>query len=189
MKKNLKLYMVLLGSSPKGRLIEQHDIFFGIGTSVTDLAADMYNFWPDAGMLHIDSWREITHVDGYKITVVPKEQQQPADEKLFFINLGGYKPGELEEFHYKKLAVAQTMNDALKTSKKTTFFKHYTIKGPGASHIDDKYGLDVDDMYKVEDILDEKLRMAYSINITLAPDGFPEDELNIGYVKIGRKPV
>jgi hypothetical protein len=31
--KQLKLYMVMLGCTPEGRLTEQHDIFFGIGTS------------------------------------------------------------------------------------------------------------------------------------------------------------
>jgi hypothetical protein len=36
--------------------------------------------------------------------------------------------------------------------KKSTFFKHW-FQGAGASHIDDKYGIDVDELYRVTDIL------------------------------------
>lgn len=180
------LYMVLLGCTPPGRLTEQHDLFFGIGNSVHDLKQDMYAFWPDAGQLHGDSWRAITNVDGYTIKIVPKEEAQPHPEKLFILNLGGYKPGELEEYHYKALIVAQTMSEAVKASKKTVFYKHYGFKG-AESHIDEKYGLDVDDMHKVEDILPSHLKQKYHIQITKTDSDLPEDELHIGYLKLGKK--
>lgn len=182
---NLKLYMVLLGCTPKGRLTEQHDIFFGIGASVQELKADMYDFWPDGGQLHIDSWREVTHVDGHRIEVVPKDMGESLALKLFFLNLGGYKPGEMEEYHYKMLAVGEKMSVAIRKSKRTTFYKHYGFKG-AESHIDEKYGIDVDDMHKVEDILGEHLRDKYHIKITPDENGV-EDELHIGYVKLGPK--
>lgn len=184
MEHNLKLYMVLLGANPPGRLIEQHDIFFGIGTSIQDLKADMYAFWPDAGPLHIDSWREVTYVGDYSISIVPKADAVPGNEKLFFINLGGYKPDDLEEFHYKLLAVADTMGVAVKQSKQTAFYKHFGFRG-AASHVDEKYGIDVDDMHKVEDILAQQLREQYSIKITHT-DKPVADELHIGYVKLGK---
>lgn len=176
--------MVLLGATPPGRLIEQHDIFFGIGTSIQSLKADMYAFWPDAGQLHVDSWREVTHVNGYSISVVPKNETIQG-EKLFFINLGGYKPDDLEEFHYKMLAVADSMGEAVKQSKKTAFFKHFGFKG-AASHVDDKYGIDVDDMYNIEDILARQWREKYSLKIIPDQNGKP-DELHIGYLKLGKK--
>lgn len=185
MEQHLKLYMVLLGSSPKGRLIEQHDIFFGIGESLQSLKQDMYTFWPDAGQLHIDSWREVTYVNGYTIQISNKTDHA-AENKLFFINLGGYKPGDLEEYHYKMLAVATSMGEAVKQSKQTAFYKHYGFKG-AASHVDDKYALDVDDMYNVEDILSPHLREHYSIVITKTNEDAKEDELHIGYVKLGPK--
>jgi len=175
--------MVLLGCTPKGRLTEQHDIFFGIGTSVQDLVADMYAFWPDGGQLHVDSWREVTHVEGYAITIVPKEKDPEQDKHLFFLNLGGYKPGEFEEYHYKTLVVGETMADAVKQSKKTTFYKHFGFKG-AESHIDDKYGVDVDDMHKVQDILAPHLKEKYSIKIKSAAEE-AEDQLHIGYLKLG----
>lgn len=182
---NLKLYMVLLGCTPKGRLTEQHDIFFGIANSVTELKADMYAFWSDGGQLHIDSWREVTHVDGHRITITPKAEAKPSSNKLFFLNLGGYKPNDLEEYHYKMLAVGETMAEVVKKSKQTAFYKHYGFKG-AESHIDEKYSLDVDDMHKVEDVLAPHLRERYHIQITPDENGI-EDELHIGYTKLGPK--
>lgn len=185
MKESYKLYMILLGCTPKGRLTEQHDIFFGIGTSIQNLVPDMYAFWPDGGQLHVDSWREVTHVNGYAITIEPKTAIKEENHHLFFINLGGYKPGDFEEYHYKTLIVADSMAAAVKESKKTAFYKHAGFKG-AASHIDDKYGIDVDDMFKVQDILAPHLKEKYSIIITPAAEGSEEDELHIGYLKLGK---
>lgn len=181
---NPTLYMVLLGATPPGRLTEQHDIFFGIGTDVKLLKTDMYAFWHNGGQLHIDSWREVTKVGGYNINIVPKEIFTQTEEKLFFLNLGGYKPGDIEEYHYKMLVVAKTMAEAVKAAKQTTFYKHYGFKG-AESHIDEKYALDVDDMHKVEDILPERLKTQYSIAITPSDSLTTEDKLHIGYVKLG----
>lgn len=175
-----KLYMVVLGATPKGRLTEQHDVFFGIADSLKALVPQMVAFWPEAeGKIHIDSWREVTRVGGYAIDVVPK--QKTADKHLFFLNLGGYKPNDLEEYHYKILAVAENMADAVKQSKATAFYQHYGFKG-AESHVDDKYGLDVDDLHKVSDILHRDAAGKYSLQIT--PSDRPEDVLHIGYLKI-----
>lgn len=178
------LYMVLLGCTPPGRLTEQHDIFFGAGNSVTELKQEMYAFWPNGGQLHVDSWRPVTYVDGYKISIVPRQEAVEQTEKLFFVNLGGYKPGELEEYHYKMLIVAPTMAKAVRASKRTVFYKHYGFKG-AESHIDEKYGVDVDDMHKVEDILPSYFKEKYHIQITKT-DETTEDELHIGYLKLGK---
>ena len=37
----LTLYMAQLGGRPKGRLIEQHDIFFGVANHVSELVEDI----------------------------------------------------------------------------------------------------------------------------------------------------
>ena len=66
MVENPKLFMVLLGCIPKGRVTEQHDVFFGIAENMRELIPQMNRFWPEAnGKLHIDVWREITTVDGF----------------------------------------------------------------------------------------------------------------------------
>jgi uncharacterized protein DUF1543 len=178
----MKLFMVMLGATPPGRFTEQHDIFFGIGNSLKELVPHMQDFWPEAlGKIHIDAWREVTQSDGYRIEVIPKKET--ADDKhLFFINLGGYRQDEFEEYHYKVLAVGATLAEASKKSKQTAFFKHCGFKG-AESHIDDKFGIDVDDIYKVEDILPEIFSKQFSLKLTENQEAVT-DELHIGYVKI-----
>lgn len=184
MNQNAKLFMVLLGCTPKGRSTEQHDVFFGIGENLKELIPDMNLFWPEAkGKLHIDAWREITAVDHYSIEVVPKSETETEANNLYFLNLGGYKPGEFEEYHYKMLAVGSKMAIAIKKAKKTVFYKHYNFKG-GESHIDDKYGIDVDDSHKVTDLLSAATKAKFSLKISPLSEKVQEDELHIGYVKI-----
>lgn len=176
--------MVLLGCTPKGRNTEQHDVFFGVGESVFKLVPEMIAFWPEAkGKLHIDAWREITTVDGYAIEVLPVREVYNKEQNLFFLNLGGYKPGEFEEYHYKMLCVAPKLATAIRNSKKTTFYKHCGFK-EAPSHIDEKYGIDIDDAHKVEDLLSEDLKSRYEIKISPSAYTMDEDELHIGYLKI-----
>lgn len=180
------LFMVLLGCKPEGRFTEQHDVFFGIGTTIRELIPQMKKFWPEAkGQLHVDAWRIVSRVGNHKISVVAAaEETETITLKLFFINLGGYKEGEFDEFHYKVLAVADSLGDATKQSKQTAFYKHYNFKG-ATSHVDDKYGIDVDDMYNVEEMLTPDIKSQYRIQLTAA-NGIPEDQLNLGYFKLSK---
>jgi len=187
MKDKLKLYMVMLGCKPEGRFTEQHDIFFGIGKSLKDLIPQMKTFWPEAkGRIHIDAWREVTLVDHFSIEIVAnKAMEKPVSDNLYFINLGGYKENEFEEYHYKMLTVAENLASASKNAKATAFYKHCGFKG-ATSHIDDKYGIDVDDIYKVSDILPIQYKELYSLKITTVKTFFEEDQLHIGYLKLDK---
>jgi predicted lactoylglutathione lyase len=182
---NLKLFMILLGAKPMGRNTEQHDVFFGIGKEIKDLVSDIQDFWPDTiKTLHIDAWREVNFVNGYQIKILPKKAKEHIhseenNNKLYFINLGGYKKGEFEEFHYKMLIVDISKVKAIYKSKQTAFYKHVGFKG-APSHIDDKYGIGVDDLCEVKEILNERYKTMYSISISQTAS-FEEDELHLGY--------
>lgn len=179
-----KLYMILLGCTPKGRHIEQHDIFFGIGTSLKELALAMEQFWPGT-QLHIDAWREVTNVGGFAIKIIPQEgKKETSRNHLFFLNLGGYKQNEFEEFHYKMPAVAASKADAVQAALKTAFYKHTSLPGSGTSHIDDRYGVDVDDIFAIKDILPAAVKKKYQLQISNKPDNsLAADELHLGYLK------
>jgi hypothetical protein len=182
----MKLYMLILGCRPKGRFTEQHDVFFGIGTSLTELIPQIKAFWPEAkGQIHIDSWREVTAVDNYSIKVVAKNTVKESIDQLFFINLGGYKENEMEEFHYKMITVSPTLAEATKMAKASTFYKHYGFKG-ATSHLDDKYGIDVDDLYNVKEILPMDLKDKFGLQISRSEDPLIADELHIGYLKLDK---
>ncbi|MDN3586495.1 DUF1543 domain-containing protein [Pedobacter aquatilis] len=181
-----KLFMLLLGSKAPKRNVEQHDYFFGIATSVKALVPKIKSFWPEAGSsIHIDGWREVNQVDGYEIKVIPRSENTEANNhKLFFINLGGYQSNKLEEQHYAVLTVQQDKAQAIQDAKKTIFFKQNTIKG-ATSHIDDKYGIDVDDIYRVDDILDIDQKESYQLQITPTTN-LIEDEIRLGYFKLDK---
>jgi hypothetical protein len=178
-----KLYMLLIGATPPERNIEQHDVFFGIGDSIKDLIPDVVAFWPGNNKLHFDAWREVTSVNGYKVEVALKnESKHDSAFKLFFINLGGYKQNEFEEFHYKMVIAATNKSEAINLSKQTAFFRHTGFKG-AASHIDDKFGVDVDDIYEIADILPLGIKEKYCISVSPV-DSLAEDEMNLGYFKL-----
>jgi hypothetical protein len=184
---DLKLYMLLLGCKPEGRNTEQHDLFFGIGKTLGDIKQDIIDFWKEAkGKIHIDAWREVQLVDSYKIEVANREGAAAStnNEKLFFINLGGYKQNEFEEYHYKMLTVATDKGVAIQKAKQTAFYKHTGFEG-AVSHVDDKYGIDVDDIYEIEDILPSHLKEKYSIQLTKATE-IKEDKVHLGYLKIDK---
>lgn len=180
----MKLFMIVIGCKPSGRHTEQHDVFFGIANELKELVPALRAFWPEAeGKLHIDSWREVTSANGYRISVLPRSEA-PAEQsaRLYFINLGGYKPDDLEEYHYKMVIAAPSKEEAIAQSKASAFFKHTGFKGAN-SHIDDKYGVDVDDVEEIEDILPENRKAEYTL--VLEPDAaVAADPLHIGYLKL-----
>ena len=185
--KKKKLFMLLLGASPIGRFTEQHDIFFGIAEEIKDLKQDLMDFWPEAGLkLHIDGWREVNLVNGFQVKIVPRgdDSDDQITTRLFFINLGGYKQNEFEEYHYKIIVAAKDKGEAVQSAKQTSFYKHTGFKGAD-SHIDDKYGVDVDDLYEITDILPAHMKQQYRIVLTPA-DAAVEDEIHLGYLKLSK---
>ena len=189
----LTLYMVQLGARPKGRLIEQHDIFFGVANHVSELVGDINQHWPEVkNKWHIDSYRAITKVDNYTIKLVETGKQitKGTDLKLFFINLGGYQQGSFEEFHYKLLIVATSQAQAIKQAKQSEFYKQFTFKDDAspfdaASHIDDKFEVDIDDIYNVNDLLSNvQLLIEPIAEIGESDIEIGEDKEYVGYLSI-----
>lgn len=181
--------MVLLGCKPDGRHTEQHDVFFGIAESLAALLPQMLDFWPEAkGRLHIDAWREVNEVNGYGISVTERSLKLKANggenANLYFINLGGYKQSEFEEFHYKMLVVGSGLAEVSLQAKNSAFYKHTGFTG-AVSHIDDKYGIDIDDIYQLKDILPAVTKAKY--NLQVYPDAqIPEDQWHLGYLKLDK---
>lgn len=177
----MELFMVIIGGKPAGRYTEQHDVFFGVAGALKDLVPQMNAFWPELeNKMHIDSWRKITHVGSYRIKVVPKAQASAPDHKLFFVNLGGYKPNDLEEYHYKHLVVATDIGKATQQAKRTPFWKEHD-----ASHIDDKFLVDVDDIYEVSELLGTAFTEQFALDISDSSTQ-EEDSLHVGYLKISK---
>lgn len=182
MSDNHALFMVLLGGKPKGRHIEQHDVYFGIETSIQALKPQLNAFWPEGHPLHLDGWRKVTRVGNFQISIIPATASRLSKPlQLFFINLGGYKPGILEEFHYKMVVVAADKLEAARQAKQSAFYQH-TGFGEAVAHIDDRYGVDVDDLCNIEEILPDSIREKWQLQISPITDSsVPEDALWLGY--------
>lgn len=175
--------MLMLGCKPKGRHTEQHDIFFGIATSLKNLIPELQAFWPEAkDKLHIDAWREINYVDGYRVEVISGADHAVNKPHLFFLNLGGYKPNEFDEPHYKMLLIAADKAIAIKRAKESAFYLHTGFTG-AVSHIDDKYGVDVDDVLDIDDVLSKQTRKKFRLTFTLT-DQHVTDEIHLGYLPL-----
>lgn len=70
----------------------------------------------------------------------------------------------------------------MRQSKQTAFFRHTGFKGATA-HIDDKYGVDVDNIYTLKDILPAHLKEQFDIVLEQAQPGCIEDTIQLGYFR------
>ena len=73
---------------------------------------------------------------------------------------------------------------AIKQAKATAFFRHTGFKG-AVAHIDDKYGVDVDDIFELSEILPAAVKEQYTLVLTPATSG-AEDELHLGYFRLDK---
>lgn len=181
----MKLFYILLGAAVKGRNVEQHDVFFGIAPKLKDLVPYIKDFWPEAGSeLHLDAYQEVKFADGYEIRIVEKERGK-TENHLFFINLGGYRAGFFDEFHERHLMVGKKMSEIIKRAKQTEFYKTMGFAG-AVSHIDDKYGVDIDDIFKVNDLLPQEMKEKYAIVLEKSDAVNQVNVMKVKYLKIDK---
>ena len=136
----MKLFSVFLGGRAKKCNTELHDVVFTCGETIKDTYYDLLDKWfgfPDR--LHIDSWVEISIIDGYKVTL--KQEKSQSLNKLYFINLGAYDSNKFEELHESKFMVGVEENTIKNKAKKSLLVGMHQV------HTDDLY--DVDDCIEI----------------------------------------
>lgn len=158
------LWLLQLGATVPGRLTEQHDVYLDIAPNLASLKNSIRDFWKGCKSIHLDGFERIEFVDGYKITVVPAGEVEVDGLKLFFINLGGYREGSAVEWHQQMLVVAQNMAQAVGITKKSDFYQSMSVAG-GPSHIDNRYGVAIDEVFNVKDILPPFTRSIFDLKI------------------------
>ena len=128
MKKKKYLFLVVIGGKAPKANIELHDVRWVVGSKIEDTFDSLRISWfgsPEG--LHIDSYKKIKSVDGYKINLINIEEDKfkknNLDEdsknkkKLWFVNLGGYEKNSMQEKHEFGLVVAKNSRDAKKIAK------------------------------------------------------------------------
>ena len=136
------LFLVVLGGRAKMANIELLDVRWVLGSRIEDTFDVLRRDWfGSLEGLHIDSYKKINYVDGYKINLKNLEKKKINKNKLlsenntkknlYFVNIGGYDPTSMQEKHEFGLVVASS---ALEAKNKA---KSKWLSGCRKQHIDD----------------------------------------------------
>ena len=122
------LFLVVLGGRAHKANVELHDVRWVVGPKIEDTFNVLRKNWfGSIDGLHIDSFKKIEHVDGYKINLKNFEKNKIKNKQslnqinpqknLWFVNIGGYDPSSMQEKHEFGLVVASSSLEAKKTAK------------------------------------------------------------------------
>ena len=125
---NYFLYLVVLGGRAKKANIELHDVRWVVGSKIEDTFDTLRNDWfGSLRGLHIDSYKKIKYVGGFKINLINFEKcktkkkqlvKKNKDKKyLWFVNIGGYLPTSMQEKHEFGLVTASNKLEAKNIAK------------------------------------------------------------------------
>ncbi|RUO80039.1 DUF1543 domain-containing protein [Idiomarina tyrosinivorans] len=143
--------MVYLGGTAQGANIELHDVRLVVGETIEDTIPQLKQQWFGLQKnLHIDSYVEVHHVDGYRIVL--SEQPRQSQQHLYFVNLGGYQPQLMAEQHAFTLVVAESTEQA-KQKAKQKLLPAQAFEQPHKDNlhaVDDCLAVDLLESYAVE---------------------------------------
>jgi len=93
-----RLIACVLGGAAPGARTELHDVAFAVGPDLEAVHEQLLDGWfGDPHGLHVDAWAFLDSVEGYRVRLA---RTPPANGlRLYFINIGGYRPGEFGEQH------------------------------------------------------------------------------------------
>jgi len=125
---NIFLYLVVLGGRAKKANIELHDVRWVVGSKIEDTYDTLRKDWFGSPQgLHIDSYKKIKYLDGYKINLRNFENFKINNKKfsnksnikknLWFVNIGGYDPSSMQEKHEFGLVIATNKLEAKNIAK------------------------------------------------------------------------
>jgi Domain of Unknown Function (DUF1543) len=137
---NNKLFACFVGGRIPTCTIELHDIFFLAGEKIEDTYLSIIDKWWGDSYIHLDSYIDLSLVENYRIE--PTTEPQNQEEKLFFINFGGYSPEVFGEIHNYHFLVANSSGEAIKKAKSTLSHLWQTHD---MMHLDDNLQIEADD--------------------------------------------
>ena len=129
------LFLVVLGGRAEKANVELHDVRWVVASKIEDTFDKLRMDWfGSLEGLHIDSYKKIEYVDGYKINLKKFEKKNnqlvnsiKPKKKLWFVNLGGYDPSSMQEKHEFGLVVASSSLEA-KNKAKSKWLNGYKKK-------------------------------------------------------------
>ncbi len=166
MERTVRLFAVYLGGKAPRSNIELHDVVFVVGNSLEETYQKLREKWfgyPEK-IPHIDSYIELTHADGFQISLT-RDSSNRGCGKLYFVNFGAYTENLFGEVHQSAFYVAKDKAEATQKARKNL------CVGMIQSHLDDhleveglvEFGkFDVDDVLEVENVDDYYLSLTPS---------------------------
>jgi hypothetical protein len=107
----MKLFAVYVGGDIAGANIELHDMRFVVAPSIEESHSELRRqWWGTPSSLHIDCWAEVSAADGYRVSLQP--EPFAGEERLYYVNLGGYEAGGSMELHRNFFVVATSEGKA-----------------------------------------------------------------------------
>ncbi|MEN9861038.1 MAG: hypothetical protein RLZZ515_1520 [Cyanobacteriota bacterium] len=112
------LFLVVLGGRTATSHIELHDVRFVAGACIDDTIPELRQQWFGRREgLHLDSYMAVRAIDGWAVSLA-REPAEPRPERLWFVNLGAYRPDSLAELHHFGLVVARSSQAAKAAAKR-----------------------------------------------------------------------
>ncbi len=162
--------MFYVGGTAPGANIELHDVQFVAAEQPEEAFPLLREKWfGDKSKVHIDGYARIEWADGYDVMLCAAPFHGP--EKLFFVNVGGYRSDELAELHQFGLFVAHSADEAKEKAKQVL------LTGSFQQH--------KDDLAEVDDCLLLHSLQGYHIHLKANALEEPARPLWQGYLPIG----
>ena len=162
----MKLFLVVLGGRSRGCHIEQHDVRWVVGESIDDTLPELIRQWGGLRRgLHLDSYRTIRRVDGYRVSVAagPAAEASPVATRLWFVNLGAYRADSMAEQHHFGLVAARSAAAAKAAAKRRWLRQFEQI------HKDDLHNVEQDP--ELDDLLPISGNGQWHLQLTKADEG------------------
>ena len=166
------LFLAVLGGRAPGCHIELHDVRFVVGRSIEETLPELRRQWFGSRKgLHLDAWMAVHTIDGWTVRLQPLQPgvgTAPRAERLWFVNLGGYRPDSLAELHHFGLVVAASPQAAKAAAKRRW------LAGALQQHKDDLCA--VDDCLVIEQ-LPLAGGMRWQVDLEPHPEGFSQSQV------------
>ncbi|MGH8146580.1 MAG: DUF1543 domain-containing protein [Rhodanobacteraceae bacterium] len=131
-----RLIACVLGGTAPGAKTELHDVAFAVGDSLEAVHDQLLDGWfGDPRGLHVDAWCVLDSVTGYRVHL--SHAPSRGGLHLYFINIGGYRPGVFGEHHAWGFFGAPDKTEAKQQAKCTLLQNHEETHKDDLHDIDD----------------------------------------------------
>lgn len=168
------LFVVCLGGRAAGSRVELHDVAFAVGPDIDSTHEQLLDQWfgtPDG--LHVDAWARVEQVPGYRVRLSTTPAQ--GQLRLYFVNIGGYAPGELWERHAYAIYAGRSPAEVKARAREALLVGRESVHR--------------DDLYDIDDILEISLGSEqWHIHLDADPEAGAPSVTN-GYFPIPRRTI